>query len=83
LFSEGLVYTTEEVLVELLTFFAGDVWLRIPPSKLCARFLPTVPYASSLKATLFSLALICMLRGQTVLTNDRHFEQEGFEALFR
>jgi len=29
LLSAGNVYTTEEVLVEVLTFFAGDTWLRI------------------------------------------------------
>lgn len=28
LLSGGNVYTTEEVLAEVLTFFAGDVWLR-------------------------------------------------------
>ena len=28
LLSGGRVYTTEEVLAELLTFFAGDRWLR-------------------------------------------------------
>jgi uncharacterized protein len=28
LLSEGNVYTTEEVLAEVLTFFAGDIWLR-------------------------------------------------------
>jgi predicted nucleic acid-binding protein len=28
LLSDGSVYTTEEVLVEVLTFFAGDFWLR-------------------------------------------------------
>jgi uncharacterized protein len=29
LLSGGSVYTTEEVLVEVLTFFAADTWLRI------------------------------------------------------
>ena len=29
LLSGGNVYTTEEVLVEVLTFFAADTWLRI------------------------------------------------------
>jgi len=28
LLSGGNVYTTEEVLAEMLTFFAGDTWLR-------------------------------------------------------
>ena len=29
LLSGGNVYTTEEVLVEVLTFFAADTWLRV------------------------------------------------------
>lgn len=28
LLSDGIVYTTEEVLTEVLAFFAGDSWLR-------------------------------------------------------
>jgi hypothetical protein len=40
LLSEGTVWTTEEVLVEVLTFFAADSALRVVPSIQCARSLP-------------------------------------------
>ena len=105
LLSGGRVYTTEEVLAELLTFFAGDSWLRsravetvreilsdpavrvIPQSheSFCAgvelyRARPGKAYSL---ADCISMQAMRAVRLTEVLTNDRHFEQEGFRALFR
>ena len=100
-----LVLTTDEVLSEFLTFFAGDRWLReraIATVKGLARNrrVDIVPqtresfqagfdvYASRPdKGYSFTgcISMQIMRReGLTdVLTNDKHFEQEGFRALFR
>ena len=105
LLSGGNVYTTEEVLAEVLTFFAGDSWLRsravdtvreilsepavhvIPQSHesftagfelYCAR--PDKGYSL---ADCISMQAMRKEGIAEVLTNDRHFEQEGFRALFR
>lgn len=99
------VYTTEEVLSEVLTFFAGDSWLRdravatvreilsdpavlvIPQSH--ESFLSGFDFYAARLDKGYSLtdciSMQTMRReGLThVLTNDRHFEQEGFLALFR
>jgi uncharacterized protein len=99
------IFTTEEVLSEFLTFFAGDAWLRIRASR-TVRGLFDSPdvhvIPQSHESFMAGLELYCarldkgysltdcismqaMRReGLTdVLTNDRHFEQEGFRALFR
>lgn len=103
--SEGNVYTTEEVLSEVLTFFCSDHKLReravdtireilsdgavrvIPQSH--ESFLSGFDLYAGRPDKGYSLtdciSMATMRReGLTdVLTNDRHFEQEGFRALFR
>jgi predicted nucleic acid-binding protein len=77
LLSGGRVYTTEEVLAELLTFFAGDSWLR---SRAVETVRPDKEYSL---ADCISMQTMRKEGLTEVLTNDRHFEQEGFRALFR
>ena len=105
LLSNSIVLTTEEVLSEVLAFFAWDSWLRkravetvrasltddavhvIPQSH--QSFQSGFELYASRPDTGYSLtdciSMHTMRReGLTdVLTNDRHFEQEGFRALFR
>ncbi len=100
-----LIFTTEEVLTEVLAFCSSDEGLRIDAAKivrsiLSARTVRVVP--QSHESFLIGLALYearpdkgysltdCIsmqtMRREglaQVLTNDRHFEQEGFRALFR
>ena len=105
LLSGGSVYTTEEVLVEVLTFFAADTWLRIRAVETVREILsdPAVHIIPQSHESFLSgfdlyaarpdkgysltdcISMHTMRReGLTqVLTNDRHFEQEGFRALFR
>ena len=99
------IFTTDEVLSEFLTFFAGDAWLRERAVRTVSALLEdsdvrVIPQShDSFLAGLdlyrarpdkgYSLtdciSMQTMFReGVTrILTNDRHFEQEGFEALFR
>ena len=103
--SGGQVYTTEEVLTEVLTFFAGDVWLRNRAVETVREILAddtvhVIPQSHASFQAGFALygarpdkgysltdcsSMQTMKReGLTeVLTNDKHFEQEGFRALFR
>jgi uncharacterized protein len=90
----------------VLTFFAGDSWLRSRAAETIREILadPAVHlipqshesflsglelYASRLdkRATALSIVFRCRLcakRGsRKSLPKDRHFEQEGFRALFR
>jgi len=105
LFSGGAVYTTEEVLAEVLTFFATDIWLRSRAVETVREIVadPAVHLVSQSHESFVSgfdlyaarpdkgdsltdcISMQTMRReGLTdVLTNDRHFEQEGFWALFR
>jgi predicted nucleic acid-binding protein len=105
LLSGGRVYTTEEVLAELLTFFAGDSWLRSRAVETVREILSdpavhVIPQSHESFIAGFELyrarpdkeySLADCISMQTmrkeglteVLTNDRHFEQEGFRALFR
>jgi uncharacterized protein len=109
LLSKGRVFTTEEVLTEVLTFFAGDSWLRSRAMETVRGILsdPAVHIIpQSHESFTAGFALYCArpdkryskvdcISMQTmrnegltevlteVLTNDRHFEQEGFRALFR
>ena len=105
LLSRGKVYTTEEVLAELLTFFAGDSWLRSRAVETLREILSdpavhVIPQSHESFSAGFELycarpdkqySLADCISMQTmrregltdVLTNDRHFEQEGFRALFR
>jgi uncharacterized protein len=105
LLSGGDVYTTEEVLVEVLAFFAADSWLRSRAVETVREILSDpaahiVPQSHASFIAGFDLyaarpdkgySLTDCISMQTmrreglteVLTNDRHFEQEGFRALFR
>ena len=100
-----LILTTDEVLSEFLTFFAGDRWLReraIAAVKGLARNrrVHIIPQTRESFQSGFDLyasrpdkgySLTDCISMQTmrhegltdVLTNDKHFEQEGFRALFR
>lgn len=105
LLSGGNVYTTEEVLAELLTFFAADTWLRSRAVETAREILSdgtvrVIPQSHQSFLAGFDLyasrpdkgySLTDCVSMQTmrseglsdVLTNDRHFEQEGFRTLFR
>ena len=105
LLSGGNVYTTEEVLAEVLTFFAAEVWLRKRAVETVREILSDpavhiIPQSHESFLSGFDLyaarpdkgySLTDCISMQTmrregltqVLTNDRHFEQEGFRALFR
>ena len=105
LLSGGNVYTTEEVLVEVLTFFAADTWLRIRAVETVREILSDpavhiIPQSHESFLSGFDLyaarpdkgySLTDCISMQTMrregltqaLTNDRHFEQEGFRSLFR
>jgi uncharacterized protein len=99
------IYTTEEVLAELLTFFCGDTRLRgnavaTVRAILSDQGVEVIPQSHESFLSGFELytarpdkgySLTDCISMQTmrrlglteVLTNDRHFEQEGFRALFR
>lgn len=99
------IITTDEVLVEFLTFFAADPWLRNRAAETVRILLgdPAVRViAQSRESFLAGLELFrarpdkrysltdCISMStmrvhdlNDVLTNDRHFEQEGFRAVFR
>jgi predicted nucleic acid-binding protein len=65
------IITTEEVLDEYLAYFSG--------ARRSVR-----EHAGDMVASLLDSRKIVNREGLTdVLTNDRHFEQEGFRALFR
>jgi len=105
LLSGGNVYTTEEVLVEVLTFFAADTWRRIRAVETVREILSDpavhiIPQSHESFLSGFELyaarpdkgySLTDCISMQTMrregltqaLTNDRHFGQEGFRALFR
>lgn len=105
LLSGGRVQTTEEVLVEVLTFFASDSWLRSRAVETVREIFSdpsvrVIPQSHESFLTGFDLyaarpdkgySLTDCISMQTmwreglteVLTSDRHFEQEGFRALFR
>ena len=99
------IVTTDEVLVELLTFFADDPWLRKKAARTAEVLLnrPAVRVVPQTRESfLAGLALykarpdkrysltdcisMAVMRREglvEVLTNDRHFEQEGFRRLFQ
>lgn len=105
LISESGVYTTEEVLAEVLAFFAADTWLRSRAVQTVREIFsdPAVQIVHQSHASFLSgfelyasrpdkaCSLADCISMQTmrnagltaVPTNDRHFEQEGFHALFR
>ena len=99
------IYTTEEVLAEVLTFFAEDSWLRSRAVETIREFLsdPAVHIIPQTHESFLSgfelyaarpdkeysfvdcISMQAMRREEITeaLTNDKHFEQEGFRALFR
>lgn len=105
LLSGGSVYTTEEVLTEVLTFFATDSWLRNRAAKTVREILSDdavhiIQQSHESFLSGFDLyadrpdkgySLTDCISMQTmrregltdILTNDKHFDQEGFRALFR
>jgi len=104
--ASSAIVTTEEVLIEYLTFFSGapEPWRREVAASvqeiLASSVIRVIPQShGSFMAglTLYQqrpdkgYSLTDCISMQTmrreglmdVLTNDRHFEQEGFRALFR
>lgn len=103
--SSGGVFTTEEILTEVLTFFASDSWLKSRAVETVREILSdpavrVVHQSHESFASGFDLyaarpdksySLTDCISMQTmkreglteVLSNDHHFEQEGFRALFR
>jgi len=102
---QARLVTTEEVLTEVLTWFAGkgSVWRRVAAdvarSALRNPYVRVVPQTSAdfLSALSFyesrldkeygltdcrSMVAMKSLGLLEVLTNDHHFEQEGFTVLF-
>jgi uncharacterized protein len=99
------IVTTDEVLGEFLTFFAGDDWLRTRAARTVLELLkaPDVEVIPQSRESFLeglelyrqppdkNYSLTDCIFMQTMrrhglteaLTNDRHFEQEGFRALFR
>lgn len=101
-----LIITTEEILIEFLTFFGGQgVFLRTKALAVTQHILSaknirvlaqtheTFSAGLDLYATRLDkgysmtdcISMMTMHREELtdVLTNDWHFEQEGFRALFR
>ena len=103
--ADASIFTTDAVLSEFLTFFAGDKRLRdragrtvealledsdihvIPESR--QTFLSGLELYRGRPDKGYSLTDCVSMQTMSreglteVLTNDRHFEQEGFRALFR
>jgi predicted nucleic acid-binding protein len=100
------ITTTEEILIEFLTFFGGQgVFLRtkalaVTRHILSAQNITVLPQTHETFSTGLDLYATRLDKGYSmtdcismqamrregltdVLTNDRHFEQEGFRALFR
>jgi len=105
LLSGGHITTTEEVLTELLTFFAADSWLRNRAVQTVHEIISddtvrVIPQRHESFLSGFDLyanrpdkgySLTDCISMQTmrregltdILTNDKHFAQEGFRTLFR
>jgi predicted nucleic acid-binding protein len=103
--ADTVVFTTDEILTEFMTFFSANPWQRrraaatarsllsnpdvrvIPQSR--ESFLAGMSLYAARPDKGYSLTdCISMetMRREGIseaLTNDRHFEQEGFHALFR
>ncbi len=99
------ILTTDEVLVEFMTFFSADPWQRGRAAATVRRLLANLEIRvveQSRDSFLAGLdlyqsrpdkgySLTDCISMQTIrregiaeaLTNDHHFEQEGFRALFR
>lgn len=103
--ADASIFSTDGVLSEFLTFFAGDARLRDRAGRTVEALLeaPSIRVIPESRRTFlsglklyrarpdkgYSLTDCVSMRTMTqeglteVLTNDRHFEQEGFRALFR
>ncbi len=103
--ADAMVVTTDEVLTEFATFYAGNPWLRRRAavtvrhliessdvrvvSQSRAGFLAGLSLFEARPDKGYSFTDCISMRTMRqegiveVLTNDRHFEQEGFRALFR
>jgi predicted nucleic acid-binding protein len=104
--ADSLLITTDEVLVEYLTFFAtapepmrrkalinaehilDNAGVRVVPQSRASFLAGTALYGARPDKGYSLTDCISMqtMRKEgliEVLTNDRHFEQEGFRALFR
>jgi uncharacterized protein len=103
--TDTLIFTTDEVLVEFMTFFSADPWQRGRAAATVRRLLdkPEVRVVPQSRDSFLSgmdlyearpdkgHSLVDCISMQTMrreritdaLTNDQHFEQEGFRALFR
>jgi predicted nucleic acid-binding protein len=100
------IVTTEEVLIEFLTFFGGKgPFLRLKAVAVARRIIAdrsirVLPQTHETFRAGFDLFAVRLDKGYSVtdcismqtmhreeltevLTNDRHFEQEGFRALLR
>jgi predicted nucleic acid-binding protein len=101
----AVIFTTDEILIEFMTFFSADPWQRSRAAA-TVRSLLTDPEVRVVPQTRESFlaginlyearpdkgySLTDCISMQTMrkegiteaLTDDRHFEQEGFRALFR
>jgi predicted nucleic acid-binding protein len=103
--ADATIFTTDEVLVEFMTFFSADPWQRGRAAATVRRLLanPAIRVVEQSRDSFLGgldlyqsrpdkgysftdcISMQTMRReGITeALTNDRHFEQEGFRALFR
>jgi predicted nucleic acid-binding protein len=103
--TDALIVTTDEVLVEFMTFFSSDAQQRVRAAATVRRLLsnPQVRVIPQSRGSFLAgvdlyiqrpdkqYSLTDCISMQTMrqegiteaLTNDRHFEQEGFRALFR
>jgi predicted nucleic acid-binding protein len=101
--TDTILVTTDEVLVEFLTFFSDDPWLRAKAARTAEasleqakiRVIPQTRESFLAGLALYkarpdkrysltdciSMAVMHRERLSDVLTNDRHFEQEGFRRL--
>src|SRR5487761_2570773 len=81
--SSGLV-TTDEVLTEYLSYFSSSPTPHSRESFLAGlRMYHSRPDKGYSLTDCISMATMRREGLTDVLTNDRHFEQEGFRALFR
>jgi predicted nucleic acid-binding protein len=100
-----MILTTDEVLIEFLTFYGSDPWLRLRAARSAQgllrktnvrvlaqtrnSFLAGLELYTARLDKGYSLTDCISMKtmeraGLTeVLTNDKHFEQEGYRALFR
>jgi predicted nucleic acid-binding protein len=103
--ADAVIFTTDEILTEFMTFFSADPWQRSRAAMTVRSLLanPEVRVVPQSRESFLSgmslyearpdkgYSLTDCISMQTMrregiteaLTNDRHFEQEGFHALFR